>query len=41
MDIDKIQRTQGMDIIMVIKSGSKEESFELLKLFGMPFKAQK
>lgn len=39
IDIDRIQRVQGMDITMVIKGRSmnKEESFELLKLFGMPF----
>ena len=37
IDVDKIQKIQGMDIIMNIKSSSKEESYELLKLFGMPF----
>ena len=37
IDVDKIQKIQGMDIIMNIKSKSKEESYELLKLFGMPF----
>ncbi|MFH1888845.1 MAG: 50S ribosomal protein L5 [Candidatus Omnitrophota bacterium] len=38
IDFDKVSRTQGMDITFVIKnSGSKEESMELLKLFGMPF----
>jgi large subunit ribosomal protein L5 len=39
IDIDKIQHPQGMDINIVINnSSSKEESYELLKLFGMPFK---
>ncbi len=38
IDYDKIKRTQGMGIVIVIVSGSKEESLELLKLFGMPFK---
>lgn len=39
IDFDKITRTQGMDITFVIKnSKSKEQSKELLKLFGMPFK---
>ncbi|RJP28879.1 MAG: 50S ribosomal protein L5 [Candidatus Omnitrophota bacterium] len=39
IDYDKITRTQGMDITFVIKnSKSKEQSKELLKLFGMPFK---
>lgn len=37
IDVDKMPRIQGMDIIINIKSGSREESFSLLKLFGMPF----
>ena len=37
IDVDKVQKIQGMDIIMNIRSKSKEESYELLKLFGMPF----
>ena len=37
IDIDKVSRVQGMDVIMNIKSGSKEESFEFLRLLGMPF----
>jgi len=37
IDVDKVQKIQGMDIIMNIKSDSKEESRELLRLFGMPF----
>ena len=37
IDVDKVQKIQCMDIIMNIKSKSKEESYELLKLFGMPF----
>jgi len=40
IDVDKVQKIQGMDIIMNIESKSKEESFELLKLFGMPFSAK-
>ena len=40
IDVDKVQRIQGMDIIMNIKSNSKDESFELLKLFGMPFSSR-
>ncbi len=39
IDYDKVGRTQGMDITLVIKNAkSKEQSRELLKLFGMPFK---
>ena len=37
IDVDKIQRVQGMDITIVTNAGSDQEAFELLKLFGMPF----
>jgi large subunit ribosomal protein L5 len=41
IDYDKISRTQGMDVTFVIKmSKSREQSKELLKAFGMPFKSQ-
>jgi len=40
IDYDKITRSQGMDITFVIKNAkSKEQSKELLRLFGMPFEA--
>jgi large subunit ribosomal protein L5 len=39
IEYDRITRVQGMDIIFVIKnSKTKEQSRELLRLFGMPFK---
>jgi len=39
IEYDKIGRTQGMDITFVIKGAKNiEQSRELLKLFGMPFK---
>ncbi len=39
IDYDRVSRVQGMDITFVIKNTkSKEQSKELLKLFGMPFK---
>jgi large subunit ribosomal protein L5 len=39
IEYDRITRVQGMDIIFVIKnSKTKEQSQELLRLFGMPFK---
>jgi len=41
INIDKMPRTQGMDVIINIQSNSKEESFELLKLLGMPFAQKK
>ena len=38
---DRIARTQGMDVIIVIKnSKSREESYELLRLFGVPFRVK-
>lgn len=38
IDYDKLTRSQGMDVTLVIKgSKSKEQSKELLRLFGMPF----
>ena len=43
IDVDRIQRVQGMDITIVIKgkNKTKEEAYELLKLFGMPFVQEK
>ena len=39
IDYDKLTRTQGMDITFVIKNArNSEQSRELLKLFGVPFK---
>ena len=37
INIDKVTKAQGMDVVINITSGSKEESYELLRLFGMPF----
>jgi large subunit ribosomal protein L5 len=41
VDADKISRVQGMDITIVMDSGSAKESLELLKLLGLPFKMDK
>ena len=38
IDYDKVQRVQGMDITIVTSADSDEESHELLRLMGMPFK---
>ena len=38
ISIDTVANTQGMDIAFVITRSSREESFELLRLFGMPFR---
>jgi large subunit ribosomal protein L5 len=38
IDADKILKAHGMDITIVTSAKSKDEAFNLLKLFGMPFK---
>ena len=41
IETDRVFRTQGMDITFVIKGSSgKEESHELLTLFGLPFRTK-
>jgi large subunit ribosomal protein L5 len=40
IDVDKLKFSQGMNITVVVDNATDEESLELLKLFGMPFKAQ-
>src|ERR1700681_2875459 len=37
---DKYTRTQGMNVTLVISGGSNDESRELLRAFGMPFKTE-
>jgi large subunit ribosomal protein L5 len=37
ISIDKVAKISGMDITFVTSARSDEESFELLKAFGMPF----
>jgi large subunit ribosomal protein L5 len=37
ISIDKVTKINGMDITFVTTATSDEESFELLKAFGMPF----
>jgi large subunit ribosomal protein L5 len=37
ISIDKVNKISGMDITFVTTAQSDEESFELLKAFGMPF----
>ncbi|MFH1459734.1 MAG: 50S ribosomal protein L5 [Candidatus Omnitrophota bacterium] len=39
IEIDKVKYVQGMDIIIVIKAKNTEQSKELLRLFGMPFRS--
>jgi large subunit ribosomal protein L5 len=37
IDLDKVKRTQGMDITIVTSAETDEEAYDLLKLMGMPF----
>jgi len=37
IDLDKIKRTQGMDITIVTSARTNAEALDLLKLMGMPF----
>ncbi len=41
VDVDKIARVQGMDITFVIQARSAKESYEFLRLMGMPFRTEK
>jgi len=41
IDVDKITHAQGMDITFVIQARSVKESFEFLRLMGMPFRTEK
>src|SRR5271154_1093910 len=37
IELDKIKRTQGMDITIVTTAPTNEEALELLKMMGFPF----
>lgn len=37
IDIDKVTKSYGMDITITTSAKTKEEAFQLLKFFGMPF----
>jgi len=37
IELDKIKRTQGMDITIVTTAPTNDEALELLKMMGMPF----
>ncbi|MBI3990652.1 MAG: 50S ribosomal protein L5 [Candidatus Omnitrophica bacterium] len=39
IELDKIQRPQGMDIIIVTTAKGKDEARELLRFMGMPFRS--
>ncbi len=40
VEVDKLYRTQGMDITIVTSAANDGEARELLRLFGMPFKRE-
>jgi len=37
IELDRLSRAQGMDITFVFNHGPKDQTLELLRLFGMPF----
>ncbi|MCG2711761.1 MAG: 50S ribosomal protein L5 [Candidatus Omnitrophica bacterium] len=39
INIDKVKHVQGMDIVIVIRAKNKEQSKEMLRLLGMPFRS--
>lgn len=41
IELDKIKRTQGMDITIVTSAETDNEAFDLLKMMGMPFAEKK
>jgi large subunit ribosomal protein L5 len=41
IDIDKVNKIQGMDITFVTTAKTDTEALALLKEFGLPFKNQK
>ena len=41
IDLDNVDRINGMDITIVTSANTDEEAYELLKLFGLPFKNAK
>ncbi len=40
ISIETVESVQGMDVTMVVTGNSNEQSCELLKLLGMPFKSE-
>jgi large subunit ribosomal protein L5 len=36
---EKVEHFQGMNVTIGIRNGTPEESLELLRLFGMPFRS--
>jgi len=41
IEMEKIKRTQGMDVTIVTSAPTNDEAYELLKAMGMPFAERK
>jgi large subunit ribosomal protein L5 len=41
IDVDKVQKQQGMNVTICTNAKKTEYAYELLKLFGMPFREEK
>ena len=41
VDVDKVMKIHGMDIIIVTTAKTRDEAYELLKMMGMPFAKMK
>lgn len=41
IETGRLSRTQGMDIAFVFNQSSRDQNFEVLRLFGMPFRKTK
>ena len=41
VDVDKVTKIHGMDIIIVTTAKTRDEAYELLKMMGMPFAKSK
>lgn len=40
IELEKIKRTQGMDVTIVTNAPTNEEAYDLLKMMGVPFAAK-
>jgi large subunit ribosomal protein L5 len=38
INYDKVNKVRGMDVVIVTTANTDQEAYELLKLFGMPFR---
>lgn len=38
IETDRVMRAQGMNVTLVVKAKTRDESYELLSMFGVPFR---